>query len=77
MTRKEKISALTKRELEWFLSNGDGWLKDFTDFFADGGFHNFTDEQLDEKIMLNAEEDAPTIHILDGRTLGQNEEFIR
>lgn len=69
MTRQEKIFALTKHELEWFLSNGDNWVKDTADFFAEGGFNKFTDEELDQKMLINLDDDNPVIHILDGRTL--------
>jgi N-acetylglutamate synthase-like GNAT family acetyltransferase len=78
MTRQEKIFALTKYELEWFLSNGDNWVKDTADFFSEGGFNKSTDEELDELMRLKwGDDDNPVIHILDGRTLGKNEETIR
>jgi len=70
MTRTEKIHALTKYELEWFLSNGDNWVKDTTDFFAEGGFNKSTDEELDELMRLKwGDDDNNMIHILDGRIL--------
>jgi len=52
MTRQEKILALTTYELEWFLSNGDNWVKDTADFFAKGGFNKRTDKELDEAMLL-------------------------
>ena len=73
MTRQEKIKALTKYEMEWFLSNGDDWVEDFANFFAEGGFNNWSDEKLDKKMALNFEDDSPVIHVIDGRTLGTTE----
>jgi len=45
MTRQEMIHALTKFEME-YLQEYPECLADNAKFFADGGFANYTDEQL-------------------------------
>jgi N-acetylglutamate synthase-like GNAT family acetyltransferase len=58
MNRQELIYALTKYELEWFIHNGHPWIEDTTKFFADGGFHSYSDEQLQKKYDLDIAEEV-------------------
>ena len=48
MTREEKIEALVRNELEWLVDNyqdGDN-LPNAIKFFAEGGFHKYSDNLL-------------------------------
>lgn len=47
-SRHEKILALTREELV-FLIDSPEYLKETTEFFAKGGFTNYTDADLDKK----------------------------
>ena len=51
-TRKSMVDALTKFELQYLLDNPE-WLDDNAEFFAGGGFANYTDEQLMKKYEDN------------------------
>ena len=58
MNRQELIYALTKYELEWFIHNGHTWIEVTTKFFADGGFHSYSDEQLQKQYDLDIKEEV-------------------
>jgi hypothetical protein len=48
MTREEMIRDLTKNELEYLFDiNGD--FNESVQFFADGGFNKYKDEELQEQ----------------------------
>ncbi len=53
------IESLIEYELQWLVDNYDKHsLEEVTDFFANGGFHNWTDKQLEIKFnMLFSEEE--------------------
>jgi hypothetical protein len=57
MNRQELIYALTKYELEWFIHNGHPYIKDVTEFFANGGFNIYSDEELQKKYDLDIAEE--------------------
>jgi hypothetical protein len=59
MDRKNMIESLIEYELQWLVDNYDKHsLEEVTDFFANGGFHNWTDKQLEIKFnMLFSEEE--------------------
>jgi len=48
MNREHMIKELTRQELYWVYDNDSIELiiDDITEFFAKGGFNNWTDEQL-------------------------------
>lgn len=53
LDRQMLIKEATKYELQWFLDQQDeSWLEDMTDFFAKGGFNNWTYKDLEEKYRL-------------------------
>ena len=52
MTREQMILALTKYELQWLLDNPEHF-NDVAKFFADGGFNNLTDAELQDNLMQN------------------------
>jgi hypothetical protein len=52
MTRQEMVYALTKFEME-YLQEYPECLEHNAKFFADGGFANYTDEQLIEQCRDN------------------------
>ena len=52
MTRKQMIKALTKYELEWAAENPEH-LDGIAEFFASGGFDNWTDQSLAEECRDN------------------------
>jgi len=57
MTRTEMVLELTKHELEWFRDNPDNEnLESLTEFFANGGFDNVTEEELKEVYQIKIEE---------------------
>jgi len=57
MTRNEMVLELTKHELEWFRDNPDNEnLESLTEFFANGGFDNVTEEELKEVYQIKIEE---------------------
>lgn len=47
MTREQKILALTKNELV-FLIESPEWLKDVSEFFAEGGFTKMSDQEIND-----------------------------
>jgi len=50
MTRQEMIHELTKFELQYFYNNNDdGYLEELTKFFADGGFIQWSNEDIEDK----------------------------
>ena len=50
-TREEMILVLTQNEIDWFLGNGEelNLVREVTEFFARGGFFNYTDEKLTDQ----------------------------
>lgn len=54
-TREQKILALTKNELI-FLIDSPERLKDISEFFASGGYINYTDDELNERYQLAIDE---------------------
>jgi hypothetical protein len=48
MTRKELLYELTKYELDYLIQNVD-YMLDFYEFFAKGGFYNWSDKELQRK----------------------------
>jgi len=53
LDRSFLIQELTKYELKWFLDQADDRLLNETmAFFADGGFINWSDEDLNKKYDL-------------------------
>ena len=46
MNRKELIHALTKYELVWFIDNGEPYVEEISEFFANGGFAYWSNEEL-------------------------------
>jgi hypothetical protein len=52
MTRQQMIHALTKFEFQYLLENPE-CLDHNATFFANGGFANYTDEQLIEQCQNN------------------------
>lgn len=62
MNREKLIYLLTKYELKWFLENGNDsqQLWGLSDFFAKGGFAEWSDENLQKKYdLFLAEENQP------------------
>jgi hypothetical protein len=58
MTRKELIYELTKYELDYLIQNVDfNDMIDFYEFFAGGGFYNWSNEALQEKYNESIKED--------------------
>lgn len=50
MSRKELLYELTKHEFNWFVENRDTQIMEyFYQFFAKGGFTNWTDKELQSK----------------------------
>ena len=50
MDRKELLYELTKHEFNWFVQNRDTQIMEyFYQFFANGGFTNWTDKELQRK----------------------------
>lgn len=50
MDRKELLYELTKYELDYLIQNVDfNDMLDFYEFFASGGFYNWSDEALQQK----------------------------
>jgi hypothetical protein len=60
MTREEKILALTRHELMFVIEMPEE-LEDSVAFFARGGFHAFTDEQLNRKYDLFVAEEREEV----------------
>lgn len=58
MNRQELIYALTRYELEWFIDNGEPYVKDVSDFFSLGGFTTFEDEELQRLYDLKIREEV-------------------
>ena len=60
MSRQEAILELTRYELQYLVDNAESntdLLEGNAKFFASGGFHNWTDGQLAEKMKLNNGDD--------------------
>ena len=58
LDRNFLIQELTKYELKWFLDQADDRLINETiSFFADGGFVNWSDEDLTKKYDLFIKEE--------------------
>ncbi len=58
LDRKTMIKDLTQYELKWFLDQADDRLINETiSFFADGGFINWSDEDLNKKYDLFIKEE--------------------
>jgi hypothetical protein len=58
MTRKELIYELTKYELDYLIQNVDfNDMLDFYEFFAKGGFYNWSDKELQRKYDDSIKED--------------------
>jgi len=49
-TREEKVFALTKNSIDWFLGNGQelGLVQEVTEFFAQGGYFAYPDEKIND-----------------------------
>lgn len=59
MDRKHIIETLIEYELQYLVDNYDKHsLSEVTEFLANGGFHNWTDEQLEKKISTIFEEES-------------------
>jgi hypothetical protein len=54
-TRKEKIDAMTRYELQYLLDNPE-WLEDNVLFFAKGGFTTYTDENINQHYQEQIDE---------------------
>jgi hypothetical protein len=53
LNRKTLINELTKYELQWFMDQEDDkLLAETTEFFANGGFVNWSDDDLVKKYEL-------------------------
>ena len=52
MKREQMIEALIKYELEWLMENQEQ-LANVAKFFAEGGFHACTDQDLFERCRDN------------------------
>jgi hypothetical protein len=60
MTRQEAIQELTRYELQYLVDNAESntdLLNDNAKFFASGGYHNWTDGQLADKMRINNGDD--------------------
>ena len=58
LDRKTLIKKLTQYELKWFLDQEDQSLLDeITGFFANGGYTNWSDENLMKKYNLFIKEE--------------------
>ena len=54
MTRKQIIRALTKRELQYLIDNPDILDDQSIEWWAKGGFNDYTNEQLEKSFSINA-----------------------
>lgn len=53
MTRQDYIEELIRHELEYLISNADRHtIEDVTEFFARGGFSDWSDESLEKQYNL-------------------------
>jgi hypothetical protein len=58
MDRKELLYELTKYELDYLIQNVDfNDMLDFYEFFANGGFYNWSNEALQEKYNESIKEE--------------------
>jgi hypothetical protein len=58
MSRKELIYELTKYEMDWLIQNVEfNDMLDFYEFFASGGFYNWSDKALQQKYDDSIKED--------------------
>lgn len=55
MTRAEMIEYLTKQELEWLIVNSTD-INEIAIFFANGGYFNLTDPELQKIYKLRRPE---------------------
>ena len=57
-TREELLYELTKHEFNWFVENRDTQIMEyFYQFFAKGGFTNWSDKALQQKYDDSIKED--------------------